>query len=285
MDLFYYKEGKMNQIKHYINSENIRLIFADLTDIAKNIQLKHKMQEFSAVLLSKAFLNTALLSIDFKNKESISLQWQTNSPLGRIFVDAYNGNYIRGYIENSQVKLKSNTDEKNFLNNYSGLLAIIRYSLLKHPFKSIIETNEDSIDKVFTNFLIKSDQIDSKIYTIVNTDKYGNIEEAYGILIQLLPNGNKQIFNRIQLLNKSLNKDNIINLISKENFLKIYETQIEYRCTCSTKKIFSSLKILPKSELKELIKKGSVDITCNCCGEVYHYNKKDILNFINMENK
>ena len=227
----------MGYIKHYINSYNLRIISTDLTEITQNVQKLHKLSAFSATILSKVFLNTVLLAKDFKNKESISLQWQTNSPLGIIFADAYNVNYLRGYIKTSQENLIKEKNEKEFLAKYKGILSINKYSLLKHSFKSIIKTTENSIDKIFTDFTIKSEQIESEFHTNVDTNINGQITKASGFLIQLLPQGNMKKFKEINELYKNQTLDE---LIKKENFELIYETKIKYKCTCSREKVFSS---------------------------------------------
>lgn len=273
----------MNNIKHYINADNIRLIVVELSEIMKKVQTLHKITDFSATLLSKMFLNTALLAIDFKNKESISLQWHTNSPLGTVSVDVYNGNYIRGYIEHPQNKLNK-INESNFLKKYNSFLSVIRYSLLKHPFKSVIQPNLNSIDEIFTEFSTKSDQIDSKFLTKVEINSNGYIKKTYGILIQLLPNGNKQKFKNLFNKNNELTEEKIKKLIINEKFIKIFETELEYKCTCFKEKFLLSLNSLPTSEKEELLKKEYVNITCNCCGKEYNFNKKELLNFIKMEN-
>ena len=271
----------MGYIKHYINSYNLRIISTDLTEITQNVQKLHKLSAFSATILSKVFLNTVLLAKDFKNKESISLQWQTNSPLGIIFADAYNVNYLRGYIKTSQENLIKEKNEKKFLAKYKGILSINKYSLLKHSFKSIIKTTENSIDKIFTDFTIKSEQIESEFHTNVDTNINGQITKASGFLIQLLPQGNMKKFKEINELYKNQTLDE---LIKKENFELIYETKIKYKCTCSREKVFSSLKLLSQSEQNELLKRGAIEITCNGCGKNYNFTKNDILNLIKTEN-
>ena len=271
----------MGYIKHYINSYNLRIISTDLTEITQNVQKLHKLSAFSATILSKVFLNTVLLAKDFKNKESISLQWQTNSPLGIIFADAYNVNYLRGYIKTSQENLIKEKNEKEFLAKYKGILSINKYSLLKHSFKSIIKTTENSIDKIFTDFTIKSEQIESEFHTNVDTNINGQITKASGFLIQLLPQGNMKKFKEINELYKNQTLDE---LIEKENFELIYETKIKYKCTCSREKVFSSLKLLSQSEQNELLKRGAIEITCNGCGKNYNFTKNDILNLIKTEN-
>lgn len=271
----------MGYIKHYINSYNLRIISTDLTEITQNVQKLHKLSAFSATILSKVFLSTVLLAKDFKNKESISLQWQTNSPLGIIFADAYNVNYLRGYIKTSQENLIKEKNEKEFLTKYKGILSINKYSLLKHPFKSIIKTTENSIDKIFTDFTIKSEQIESEFHTNVDTNINGQITKASGFLIQLLPQGNMKKFKEINELYKNQTLDE---LIKKENFELIYETKIRYKCTCSREKVFSSLKLLSQSEQNELLKRGAIEITCNGCGKNYSFTKNDILNLIKTEN-
>ena len=271
----------MGYIKHYINSYNLRIISTDLTEITQSVQKLHKLSAFSATILSKVFLNTVLLAKDFKNKESISLQWQTNSPLGIIFADAYNVNYLRGYIKTSQENLIKEKNEKEFLAKYKGILSINKYSLLKHSFKSIIKTTENSIDKIFTDFTIKSEQIESEFHTNVDTNINGQITKASGFLIQLLPQGNMKKFKEINELYKNQTLDE---LIKKENFELIYETKIKYKCTCSREKVFSSLKLLSQSEQNELLKRGAIEITCNGCGKNYNFTKNDILNLIKTEN-
>lgn len=58
----------------------------------------HHLPSLSAVILGKVLNAAAILAMDFKNHEGVSLKWVTNSPLGTIHADTKEG--MCGDIEN-----------------------------------------------------------------------------------------------------------------------------------------------------------------------------------------
>lgn len=87
---------KANYIRHYIHEKGIRLTTADVSSgIAEMLKI-HRLPLLSSAIMGKILACTAVLATDFKNHEGISLLWKTNTTLGTIRSDMYDGKYIRG---------------------------------------------------------------------------------------------------------------------------------------------------------------------------------------------
>ena len=88
-----------NTICHYLNLDGIRLTLADITDAALEAAKRHNMSDQAAAMLGEIMAGTAILATDFKNHEGVSLRWETHGPIGNIHTDAYEGKYLRGYMD------------------------------------------------------------------------------------------------------------------------------------------------------------------------------------------
>ena len=152
-----------NSIQHLLNHEGLRITVADVTDAAKEAGNIHNLSLFSEIIIGKILAATAALATDFKNHEGISLKWVTHSPLGIIRADAYEGHYVRGFIENPEAEAFDKYDpaEEKRLVCENAQLFVTRYSLLKQPYISTVNASCNSISECLTSYLNESDQTDS----------------------------------------------------------------------------------------------------------------------------
>ena len=138
-----------NSIQHLLNHEGLRITVADVTDAAKEAGYIHNLSLFSEIIIGKILAATAALATDFKNHEGISLKWVTHSPLGIIRADAYEGHYVRGFIENPEAEAFDKYDpaEEKRLVCENAQLLVTRYSLLKQPYISTVNASCNSISE------------------------------------------------------------------------------------------------------------------------------------------
>ena len=137
---------------------------------------------------------TAILATDFKNHEGVSLRWETHGPIGNIHTDAYEGKYLRGYMDHPEA---AGADE-SILNEH-GMLYVTRYSLLRMPYTSSVELKGHDVSSCLTDYMKESDQTLSHIQTAVIRDEQGRIQRVFAFMAQLMPQGNNDKFKRIFL--------------------------------------------------------------------------------------
>lgn len=282
-----------NSIQHLLNHEGLRITVADVTDAAKEAGNIHNLSLFSEIIISKILAATAALATDFKNHEGISLKWVTHSPLGIIRADAYEGHYVRGFIENPEAEAFDKYDpaEEKRLVCENAQLFVTRYSLLKQPYISTVNASCNSISECLTSYLNESDQTDSYLDIQFQLGEDGKLERVACFLAQMTPQANKKLYDDLFILNSKGWKifgdkedaSSLSFLIDKEGFLPIGESVIKFQCTCNLDHIRNSLLLLPETERNELLEDEVTEVCCHYCGKKYNIPRSTLVKWFNDE--
>ena len=149
-----------NTIQHYLSADGIRLTVADTSNVSLEAEVIHHLPPASARILAKAMTGAAILINDFKNHEGISIRWMTGSPLGAIHVDAYDGRFVRGFLDHPEAGEGVPCDDVHeaALAAAKGQLFVTRYSLLKLPYTSTVNLSHGDISACLTEYMNTSEQ-------------------------------------------------------------------------------------------------------------------------------
>ncbi|KXB93647.1 chaperonin HslO [Veillonellaceae bacterium DNF00626] len=256
---------KANYIRHYIHEKGIRLTTADVSSgIAEMLKI-HRLPLLSSAIMGKILACTAVLATDFKNHEGISLLWKTNTTLGTIRSDMYDGKYIRGYMDGYDEGLSiTSTNEKKLISGVGAQLTITRYSLLRQPYSSTIHVTSGTIAQCFEQYKKESDQILCRMQTSVII-RENEIISASAKMMELLPEGDIAFFRHLGEETLNEQKDSLENM----GFMVLSESPIIFQCTCNNKRIMNSLMGLPNREKEKLLQQPCAEITCHSCGKIY----------------
>lgn len=258
-----------NTICHYLNLDGICLTLADITDAALEAAKRHNMSDQAAAMLGEIMAGTAILATDFKNHEGVSLRWDAHGPRGNIHTDAYEGKYLRGYMDHPEA---AGADE-SILNEH-GMLYVTRYSLLRMPYTSSVELKGHDVSSCLTDYMKESDQTLSHIQTAVIRDEQGRIQRVFAFMAQLMPQGNKDKFKEYFSINyhfagESHAAESVEDLLKKGKFSLLGKMDVSFRCTCSAERIKSALLSLNAHDRAEILKDDKVEATCEYCGSHY----------------
>ncbi len=277
------KKLHTNCIEHYLSHDGIRLTLANTTKAAAAAEDIHHMPPVSAMILAKAMTGAAILTNDFKNHEGVTFKWVTGSPLGNIHVDAYDGHFVRGYLDHPEAGLGAlpTAEEEARLVSEKGQLFVTRYSLLKLPYTSAVNVRRGDVAACLTEYLNTSEQTLSAVKLGANVDEKGEITHSAGFLAQLMPDGNIQTF---AALFRDLDQwdftapgeapSSIDSLLKKGGFELLKESELSFRCTCSEDRIRAALISLPEAEKKALLQDESIESVCHYCGKKYTISRE-----------
>lgn len=267
-----------NTICHYLSPDGIRLTIADTSKAAKEAETLHHLPEASAVILAKVMTGAAMIANDFKNHEGVTFKWVTGSPLGEIHADAYDGHFVRGYIEHPEAGIDKSCipeDEAALVSKHARLF-VTRYSLLKLPYTSAVPLSPGDISACLTEYLNTSEQTLSAIKLSTQIDESGKIIASIGFLAQLMPDGNLPVFAgyfkdlTYWNLHDSVNSiHSLETLVTKGEFQLLSKGSLNFGCTCSEARIRSAVTALPISEQEELLRDPFIETVCHYCGKKY----------------
>lgn len=272
-----------NYIRHYLNYDGIRLTVADTSSASAEVMDIHQLPPVSAAILSKAMTGAAILANDFKNHEGVSFKWVTGSPLGNIFADAYDGHFVRGYMDNPQngEGIAYTYPNEAKLINENGLLYVTRYSLLKMPYTSTIRLSGGDMADSLTEYLTLSEQTHSAVFLYYHADLEKQTVRSGGYLAQLLPLGNRQSFDDLFHNDKNLREtefysavSSLTALIEKGHFELLKEFPLTFQCSCSEERIRSALLRLPSTDRESLLEDPFTEFACHYCGKKYQISRE-----------
>lgn len=271
-----------NRIQHYLSRDGIRLTAADTTKAAAEAEAIHHLPALSAVILAKVMTGAAILTNDFKNHEGVSFKWVTGSDMGNIHADAYEGHFVRGFIDQPEAGegLPADASHEADLVSLRGQLFVTRYSLLKMPYTSAVNLSHGDTASCLTEYLNTSEQTLSAVSLQVKTGQGGAILHSAGFLAQLMPQGNLAAFaglfrdlDQWDLSAPAEDSHSMESLLIKGGFELLEEGPLSFRCTCSEDRIRSSLVSLPEAEKENLLKDESTEVVCHYCGKTYHVSR------------
>lgn len=268
-----------NRIQHYLSPDGIRLTVADTSQAAAEAEAIHHLPRLAAAILSKAMTGAAILANDFKNHEGVSFKWITGSALGQIHVDAYDGHYVRGYVDHPEAAegLAVNAGNEAALASAAGQLFVTRYSLLKMPYTSAVNLSRGDISAGLTEYLNTSEQTLSAVSLVLRMDEAAHVTRSAGFLAQLMPEGDMKRFAAYFCdMNRwdAADAPSLEALLSEGRFELLEEGPLTFRCTCSEERIRSTLTTLPAAEQEGLLRDPSIEIVCHYCGKRYEIRRE-----------
>ena len=77
-----------DSIKHYLAHEGLKISVAYTTSAVARARALHDLSPVATAALGRAMTGALLLATDFKNQEGVSIRFDGDGPLGKVFVDA-----------------------------------------------------------------------------------------------------------------------------------------------------------------------------------------------------
>ena len=299
-------------------SKSLKFEILDTTELVKEVFERVKPHLIYSERIAKMTTLAAILAQDIKSSntrssitlktegalQSIIAKTSTNANVAvKVNIDEEKHNKLLEAIEND------NKEEINKLYSLNdGTLQIMIDYGLKNPYNSIFKIKDNLLELAMNDYYEKSAQTKSILITSVSYDENTNFSKSSGLLIQLLPNGNEEVFNFIleklnrltsitKMLEHNFSLERIANLIF-ENDIELFENEnkykglpydklpkiedikildtneIKFECDCSRSYMGRALiNSVSNKELEEMIKEdGNIEIVCSFCGEKYIFN-------------
>lgn len=299
-------------------SKSLKFEILDTTELVKEVFERVKPHLIYSERIAKMTTLAAILAQDIKSSntrssitlktegalQSIIAKTSTNANVAvKVNIDEEKHNKLLEAIEND------NKEEINKLYSLNdGTLQIMIDYGLKNPYNSIFKIKDNLLELAMNDYYEKSAQTKSILITSVSYDDNTNFSKSSGLLIQLLPNGNEEVFNFIleklnrltsitKMLEHNFSLERIANLIF-ENDIELFEnenkykglpydklpkiedikildtSEIKFECDCSRSYMGRALiNSVSNKELEEMIEEdGNIEIVCSFCGEKYIFN-------------
>ncbi len=284
-------------IRGITKNKFVRFFAVDSTETTKNASKIHNLSGTTSVIIGRLLSAGLMMAFDMKSStDLLTLKLQCEGPIGGALVTANRNGEIKGYINNPQINLPSNSekiiDVKSAIGK--GLITIIKDLGLKNPYIGNVELIYGTIARDLTHYFVKSEQIPSSVGLGVLTNEEGEAQQSGGFIIQLMPDVPEEVISKIETnLNKFphltdvMDMDYEIEEIISDFILKGLQPEIKktipakFKCDCSFEKFEKGLQLLDKEELEEMIDKNeAIVINCHFCNKHYSFGEKKILKIL-----
>ncbi len=270
----------MNVTRALVHSEQVSLTIANTTDMVQEAVKLHSLAPTSAIVLGKALSAMTFMSACLKQETGeISLSVQGNGIGGQICVSGNRKLFLRGFIQNTNV---FDASERECLG--AGALTIIRDDGYNRPFVgSCALPDNGGLDEAFEEYFQISEQLPTRIKTVVETDENGRVIFAGVVALQPLPFADERTLTAvanaplIEFLSalKASDVEKTVNGLFPDS-TAVQTRTAQYKCNCSKAYLSRVLVTLGEAQLRDIIKQdGNVRVHCHYCNQDYVFTDKD----------
>ena len=282
------------------------------TRFVNQLRAQHNLGILETYILGQASLCAAMSIPMMKDKEHVVIKYESIGPVQGYSVEADSTGYVRGYLYNDHIPVKSELEDWNltpFMGPGSFTFSRVHKDD-KYPQSSTVDVDGDNIAKDFATYFAQSEQINTAFNSSIQFDKQGRVIGAGAMYIQVMPKtggtagdgggtdshaeesieeeklltGVENAFKACPSLGllyseKEVDSEDIVIGLFREFSPVITVTRdIIFDCPCSEDKFINYLKTLPPQQLKEMLEDSnqSIQIECRNCGSVYHISKEDL---------
>ncbi len=280
---------------------NLRVLAALTTDIAEEARTRHDLSPTPTAALGRAMTGALLLTFLLSKtpKESITLQFRGDGPLGGPIAEAAPDGMVRGYVKNSRVEPPLRPDGKLNVGAAvgQGELKVDRLLSNEELYQSSTELISGEIAEDLARYLWQSEQAPSAMLLGVRVHGQGEVQVAGGIAVQVLPDCPDQV---VRQLEANLGgRSSITDLLLERGLEGTLETLLEgldyqetdlsvvgyregyiplhFSCRCNRQRALNALVYFSPLERQEMIEQdGGAEVVCHWCGDKYQITPEEI---------
>ena len=275
-----------NVLRTLIYNGQVSLTVADTTAIVQEGIRRHCLSPASAYTFGKALSVMTFMSACLKEEAGeISLSLKGDGECGEIAISGNRRLAMRGFIENIAVSGDADGLSERVCLGENTSLTIIRDDGYSRPFVGACAVPENAgIDEAFEEYFRISEQLPTRIKSVVALDEKGDCAFAGVSVLQPLPFADKDTlaqveeFSLTELLSSLQGKGAAACV--KEYFSGDFpvweERKAAYKCNCSRRYLTRVLVSLGKEQMLNIIREdGAVRIHCHYCNTDYEFTEED----------
>ena len=130
-------------------------------------------------------------------------------------------------------------------------------------YQGIVALEGDSIAEILQNYMIRSEQLETRLWLAADEDVWGRASQ---IADTLKPE---------ELL--TLPAGELVHRLYHEEDIRLFEAQpVAFRCTCSRDNVAQMLRMLGRAEVDSILEeRGDIEVHCEFCNERYVFDRVD----------
>ena len=278
----------------------LRVFAAVTTDVVAEAMQRHDCWPVAAAALGRTMTGALLFAANLKNKESVTIKFKGDGPLGTVTADATAEGSVRGCVDHPHVHLPLNAHGKIDVGGGigQGILSVTRFTGLKEPVTGSVNIVSGEIADDLIHYLYTSEQTPSSIGLGVLVSPELQCLGAGGFFVQPLPGASDAVIDRLEenlkgissvshMVEGGLDAEGIIRSVlgGFDDVKLLSHTDLAFRCNCSKNYITDRLLTLGEADLRALCDDGTAEVKCHFCGAVYTFDQEELDAMYNVAQK
>jgi molecular chaperone Hsp33 len=153
----------------------------------------------------------------------------------------------------------------------------------KQAYQGIVELEGDSVAQILQNYMIRSEQLDTRIWLAADG------KCAAGMLLQKMPDrqdADADAWPRVTQLADTLKRDELLGLPAQEvvrrlyheEDLRLFEAQpVTFHCNWSRTSVASMLQMLGQDEIRSILdERDNIEVFCEFCNQRFEFDRIDV---------
>ena len=280
--------------------------FVRLDNVLAEVFSHHKYPDNVGAAVAETTALGVMLASLMKFDGLFTLQIQGDGPVSDLVADVTSDGKVRATARFDEQKMK----EAQILRKTEGELEATPFWLGKGSliftidqgkgtdlYQGVVDLQGNTLEACALRYFKYSEQIDTHLHLYLN--KKGNYWQAAGILIQKMPtkggneltetddelaekwNEDKILLDSLtvaEMFDEKLSADDILYRLFHEHQVRVVKANEYYfGCRCSREKLLNTLSSMKEDDINAMIEDGKITATCNFCGQVYSFDKGELL--------
>lgn len=285
-------QGADHLIRGVVRESGLRVSAVIATGVVSEAATRHQLSAVATVALGRGLSTGLLLATLTKGPERVTVQLQSDGPLGSITVDATDAGDVRGYVRNPEVATAQPRPRYRLAEamGRNGVVNVTRDMGRPELYQGQTAIVTGEIDEDIEAYLRESEQVPSALGAEVVLDADGKLLRAGGILVQTLPGGDADLVRPLQhalrtgalfdlLRSGELSAAAMAQaLLAEVKVDLVGETRtVRFQCRCSPERIRTMLHLMSVTDLDEMIaEQKPAEVTCNFCNQRFAVEPSEI---------
>lgn len=270
----------------------IRAFAATTKTMVETARAAHNTSPVATAALGRLMTASAMMGVMMKGeKDILTLQIQSEGPIGGITVTADAKGDVKGYVNNPAVILPPNARGKLDVAGAvgPGILNIIMDMGLKEPYNGQVRLQTSEIAEDLTYYFATSQQVPSAVGLGVLMEHDNTVKQAGGFIVQLMPFAEEETIARLEknlaqvtsvtaLLDEGYTPEMLLEkLLGSLGLTFSDKIPTQFACNCSKERVSRALISVGKEDLKEMIQDGKpVELNCHFCNTNYTFSVDEL---------
>ncbi len=280
--------------KFMFENSAVRGELVEISETWRQVQARREYPKAVQTVLGEMLAAAALLSANLKFNGVIVMQIHGDGPVRLLVVECDSALRLRATAKLVPDAVVEDDAGLTQLVNAHGhgrfVITLDPKDKLpgQQPYQGIVPLDGDSISVVIENYMLRSEQLDTRLWLAANQDV------SRGLLLQKLPkeggidapvNDALEEWDRAVALASTLRGDELLDTdistlmhrLFWEETIRVFDPQHpHFHCGCSREKVGNMLKMLGQPEIESaLADLGKLDVDCDFCGQHYTFDRVD----------